>query len=143
LENRENGSAVTCGKVDEPSMKICQKEFDRAVQKAIGRIPEEIRGYLNNVLISVRKRPSRNMMKEFGFPPDEPPLGLYVGAAMPERSAVYPPLYPDTIYIFQEPLEDMCETLEELEEEIEITVVHEIAHFIGITEDRLIELGYG
>jgi predicted Zn-dependent protease with MMP-like domain len=36
----------------------------------------------------------------------------------------------------------MCETLEELEEEIEITVVHEIAHFIGITEDRLIELGY-
>jgi predicted Zn-dependent protease with MMP-like domain len=54
-----------------------------------------------------------------------------------------PPLYPDTIILFQEPLERMCETIEELEEQIEITVVHEIAHFLGITEERLAELGYG
>ena len=51
-------------------------------------------------------------------------------------------LYPDTIYIFKGPLEEMCASLEELEEEIEITVVHEIAHFIGISEERLAELGY-
>jgi predicted Zn-dependent protease with MMP-like domain len=50
--------------------------------------------------------------------------------------------YPDTIQIFQEPLEEMCETLDELEEEIEITVVHEVAHFIGMTEEELYELGY-
>ena len=50
--------------------------------------------------------------------------------------------YPDTIKIFQEPLEEMCQTLDELEEEIEITVVHEVAHFIGMTEEELAELGY-
>jgi predicted Zn-dependent protease with MMP-like domain len=119
------------------------KNFDRTVKRAIGRIPEEIRRHLDNVLISVRQRPSRKMLNDLGIPPDHPLLGLYVGTAMPERSALYPPLYPDTIYLFQEPLEDMCETADELEEQIEITVVHEIAHFIGISEDRLIELGYG
>jgi len=59
-----------------------------------------------------------------------------------ERSETYPPLYPDTIFIFQEPLEEMCGTTEELEREIEITVVHEVAHFIGIDDERLAELGY-
>ena len=124
-------------------MKLRQTDFDRAVRRAIGRIPEEVRRHLDNILISVRQRPSWKMLKDLGLHQNHVPLGLYVGTAMPERTALYPPLYPDTIYIFQEPLEDMCDTMEELEEQIEITVVHEIAHFIGISEDRLVELGYG
>jgi predicted Zn-dependent protease with MMP-like domain len=59
-----------------------------------------------------------------------------------DRSFFSPPPFPDTIFIFQEPLEEMCDTIAELEREIEITVVHEIAHFLGIEEDRLEELGY-
>ena len=62
---------------------------------------------------------------------------------MIERSITAPPLYPDTIFLFQGPLEEMCETVEELEEQIEITVVHEVAHYIGMDEERLAELGYG
>jgi predicted Zn-dependent protease with MMP-like domain len=54
-----------------------------------------------------------------------------------------PPLYPDVIVLFQEPLETICETVEEMEREIEITVVHEVAHFLGMDEERLAELGYG
>jgi predicted Zn-dependent protease with MMP-like domain len=124
-------------------MKLNQKEFDRAVRRAIDRIPDEIREHLENVNITVRKRPSREMLDELGMTADDPPLGLYQGASMIERSVFAPPLYPDAIFIFQEPLEQMCETLEELEDEIEITVVHEIAHFLGIPEERLMELGYG
>jgi predicted Zn-dependent protease with MMP-like domain len=122
---------------------LSEKDFFRIVERAISRIPEEIRHYLDNVLISVREKPSRRMLKELGLSTEDSPLGLYVGTAMTERTALDPPLYPDTIYIFRKPIEEMCETMEELEEEIEITVVHEIAHFIGISEDRLIELGYG
>jgi predicted Zn-dependent protease with MMP-like domain len=124
-------------------MKLNQKDFDRAVRRAIDRIPDEIREHLENVVITVRKHPSRQMLDELGMTPDDPPLGLYQGASLMERSVFAPPLYPDTIFIFQDPLEQMCDTLEELEQEIEITVVHEIAHFIGIGEDRLAELGYG
>jgi predicted Zn-dependent protease with MMP-like domain len=82
------------------------------------------------------------MLEELGATADDPPLGLYQGASLMERSVFAPPLYPDTIFIFQEPLEQMCGTIEELEEEIEITVVHEIAHFLGMGEERLAELGY-
>ncbi len=124
-------------------MKLSEKEFDKVVRRAINRIPKPIRRHLKNVLITVRKRPPRDILEELGIPPDEPfPLGLYVGASLLERSETQPPLYPDSIFIFQEPLEEMCGTVEELERQIEITVVHEVAHFIGIDDARLAELGY-
>ena len=125
-------------------MKLTQKEFDRAVRRAYDRIPAEIRNRLDNVVLTVRRRPTREMLEETGYPPDDPLLGLYWGASLPEHSFFAPPpLHPDTIYIFQEPLEEMCESIEELEREVEITVVHEVAHFLGISEERLEELGYG
>ena len=123
-------------------MKLSNKEFDRIVKQAIGRIPGEIRRHLDNILITVQKRPDPEMLEEMGYPPDELLLGVYWGVPLNERSVAEPPLYPDTIYIFKEPLEEMCETQEELEEEIEITVVHEVAHFLGMSEERLAELGY-
>ncbi len=124
-------------------MKLKEKDFDRIVQKAIERIPHEMRQYLDNILISIRKRPSKNMLDEMGLPPNDLLLGLYTGVSLPERSATNPPLFPDSIILFQEPLEEMCDTIEELKEEIEITIVHEIAHFVGISDERLEELGYG
>jgi predicted Zn-dependent protease with MMP-like domain len=125
-------------------MKLGQKEFDRAVQRAYNRIPAEIRERMTDVVLTVKRRPDPEMLEELGYPPDEPLLGLYEGASLGERSFFSPPpLHPDTIYIFQEPLEEMCEGLAELEREIEITVVHEVAHFLGIGEERLEELGYG
>jgi predicted Zn-dependent protease with MMP-like domain len=124
------------------NLKLSAKEFDRIVTKAIRRIPRELRMHLDNVLISVRKRPSREILEEMDLPPDEPLLGVFQGVSLMERSVTAPPLFPDTIFLFQEPLEEMCESLEELEEQIEITVVHEIAHFFGFSEERLAELGY-
>lgn len=118
------------------------REFDRVVQRAILRIPEEIRKHLKNIIITVQDRPSPELLREMGYGPDETLLGLYYGTSLLERSMNEPPLYPDTIFLFQEPLEEACETVEELEEEIEITVVHEIAHYLGIDEERLAELGY-
>ena len=120
-----------------------EMEFDRVVKRAIKRIPTEIRQHLHNILISVQRRPSKEILEEVGLSRNEPLLGLYTGVSLKDRSSIYPPMYPDTIILFQEPLERMCMTIEELEEQIEITVVHEIAHFLGISEERLAELGYG
>jgi predicted Zn-dependent protease with MMP-like domain len=124
-------------------MRLSEKEFEEIVEKAVTQIPLEIQKYLNNIVIMVQKRPSRRVKEEMGIGRDSPLLGLFEGIPLTERSVTTPPLYPDMIYLFQEPLEAMCETLEELEEEIEITVVHEVAHYIGMTEERLAELGYG
>ncbi len=123
-------------------IKLNDKDFDRIVKRAIRRIPEELRQHLDNVLISVRKRASEDMLEEMEVPPGEELLGFFSGVPLVEQSVSDPPLYSDTIFIFQEPLEEMCETVEELEQEIELTVVHEIAHYFGISEERLEELGY-
>jgi len=123
-------------------VKLGEKEFDRIVQKALRRIPSEIRKHLDNLVISVRKRPSKKMVKEMHLSADDTLFGVFEGVPLVERSITSPTLLPDSILLFQEPLEAACETIEELEEEIEITVVHEVAHFIGMSEERLAELGY-
>ena len=123
-------------------MRLSDEEFDRIVKKALHRIPAEIRRHLDNIVISVRKRPSRQMLREMDLPSGEALFGIFEGVPLIERSVTSPPLFPDTILLFQEPLAAACETDEEIEEEIEITVVHEVAHFLGMSEERLAELGY-
>jgi predicted Zn-dependent protease with MMP-like domain len=124
-------------------MKLSREKFEAAVERAIARIPSEIRERMHNLVIHVEQRPSRELLADMGEPEDEILYGIYDGIPLPERSAFDPPLHPDRILIFQEPLEEYCETIDELEEEIEITVVHEVAHYLGIDDDRLEELGYG
>jgi len=78
-------------------------------------------------------------------PPEGEPddlLGLYDGVALTERQANHAFELPDRIFVFRLPLLDMCESVDELVEEVEITVVHEIAHHFGIAEERLHELGW-
>ena len=124
-------------------IKLSAKEFDAIVEQAIERIPEEMRRHLDNIMISVQKRPSAEMLAELDMGPDETLFGIYWGVPLPERLVTEPPLYPDTIFLFQEPLEQFCLTREELVEEIEITVAHEIAHALGLSDDELDALGYG
>ena len=123
-------------------MKLGQEEFDRIIHRSLGRLPAEIGQHLDNIVISVRKRPSKKMLREMGLTEDETLFGIFEGTPLIERSVTSPPLFPDSILLFREPLEEVCETIEELEEEIEVTVVHEIAHFVGMSEERLAELGY-
>lgn len=116
-------------------------EFDRAVQDALDAVPAEFRPYLDNLLIEVRDRPDAKLLADYDETDDL--LGLYVGTPMNERSIESPqPLLPDRILIFRDNLCDMCETREELIDEIRITVLHEIGHHFGLDEDRLTELGY-
>ena len=124
-------------------MEISQREFDRIVKRAIRRIPREIRAHLDNILITIQQRPSPDLLEEMGFPPDEPLLGLYQGVPLMARSEMEPPLYPDRIVLFQKPIQEISDSIEAMEREIEITVVHEIAHFLGMTEEQLEEMGYG
>ena len=123
--------------------RLTGETFDRLVEQAIARIPADIRRHLDNVVITVLPRPGAEMLAELGCGAGETLFGLYWGVPLTERSLVDPPLFPDTIYIFQEPLEAFCQSHEELMDEIEITVVHEIAHFLGFGEGELAALGYG
>ena len=124
-------------------MRISRKEFEVAVERSLEMVPSMFRAQLNNMTIAVEDRPSRDLLLEMEVPPGETLFGLFTGVPLPERSVVEPPLYPDSILIFREPLMAACQSREELEEEIAITVVHELAHYLGLSEEQLEELGYG
>ena len=116
-------------------------EFDRAVESALAAVPAEFRPHLENVMIEVRGRPDRKLMRDEDVPDDI--LGLYVGVPLEDKAAdITPTPLPDRILIFRDNLCEMCESREELIDEIRITILHEIGHHFGLDEDRLEELGY-
>jgi predicted Zn-dependent protease with MMP-like domain len=107
-------------------------DFDDHVQRAIEGLPPELRRALVNVALFVSEEE----------PPEPGLYGLYEGVPLPEREGGAP-LEPDTITIYRRELEADFPAGPELEDEIRITVLHELAHYFGIDEDRLDELGYG
>ncbi|GAB6985332.1 metallopeptidase family protein [Nocardioides pyridinolyticus] len=107
--------------------------FDALVDRALDDIPDEIARLVRNVVVLV----------EDDAPEDDPDLlGLYDGIALTERYGEPVMELPDRIFIFRNNLLDMCGSPEELEDEVRITVVHEVAHHFGIDDDRLHDLGY-
>ncbi|MBK9126448.1 MAG: metallopeptidase family protein [Phycisphaerales bacterium] len=122
-------------------IRITPAEFDQAVQAALDEIPDEFREYLENVVVEVRGKPDAKFCREHDVPDDI--LGLYVGVPLEDKGPdLAPTPLPDRIYIFRDTLCEMCESRDELIDEIRITVLHEIGHHFGMDEDRLADLGY-
>ena len=114
-------------------MEIGAQEFEELVGEALDGVPPELAGLMDNVVVLVEAEP----------PEDDPDLlGLYDGVPLTERDSTYTFLPPDRIFVYRGPLTRMCESPEELVEEVRITVVHEIAHHFGIDDDALHDLGY-
>ena len=120
---------------------VSDDDFDRAVQDALDSVPDEFRPYLANVLIEVQPRPGAALLKEHRE--TEGLLGIYVGVPLEEKGPGRAPIpMPDRILIFRENLCAMCDSREELVDEIRVTLLHEIGHHFGLDEDRLADLGY-
>ena len=119
-----------------------RKVFEALLQDAIRELPDEFRARLKNVAIIVEDYASDDLMQQMEIGPDETLFGLYEGIPLSERGYFDEPLHPDRILIFQRAIEDECESPEEIKEEIKITLVHEVAHFFGLSDEYLEELGY-
>lgn len=117
-----------------------EQEFDAAVQEAIASIPKNISSEMENVAIFT----AENYEPGPGEDPDTVLLGLYEGTPLTERDSWWESgSLPDRITIYREPILEICTSREEVLSEITVTVVHEIAHHFGISEERLHELGWG
>ena len=106
--------------------------FNEHVQAALDLLPPELANALDNVAVVV----------EDEHPEDPDLFGLYEGVPLTERSSHDSGRLPDRITIYRLPLEESFPDPAELEDEIRITVLHELAHYFGIDEDRLLQLGY-
>jgi len=118
-----------------------RKQFENLVQEAVAELPEEFRERLQNVVIIVDDNPSPEMLEQMDLEDDHTLFGLYEGIPLTERG-FGAPLQPDRIWIFQQPIEETCDTEEEIRDEIKITIVHEVAHFFGLDDDYLEDIGY-
>ncbi len=109
------------------------ERFEELVSDALDLIPPELAEAIDNVVVLVAERD----------PEDPELLGLYQGIALTERDSSYAGALPDAITIFRESLLEICDTEDDVVEEVAITVIHELAHHFGIDDDRLHELGWG
>jgi predicted Zn-dependent protease with MMP-like domain len=112
---------------------MTRQKFEDLVSDALDLIPAEFAKAMSNVVVLVEE-----------YNPESPSiLGLYHGIALTERTSNYGGVLPDRISIYRQPILSICETDEDVIEEVAITVVHEIAHHFGIDDRRLHELGWG
>ena len=105
--------------------------FEDLVGEALDLIPEELGRLMDNVVVLVEDFPPRGQRL----------LGLYHGVPLTERGTTYAGMLPDTITIYRVPILRMCNTEEQVIDEVRHTVVHEVAHHFGISDERLHELG--
>ena len=113
---------------------VGEAEFEELVSEALDEIPDELASLMDNVVVLV----------EDDSPEGEPELlGLYEGTPITERDGWYAGVLPDTIRLFRRPILRICDTYDDVVEEVLVTVVHEVAHHFGIDDARLHELGWG
>ncbi|MEN3610246.1 MULTISPECIES: metallopeptidase family protein [unclassified Plantactinospora] len=112
---------------------MSRERFEELVAEALDEVPEGLLNLMSNVVILV----------EDDSPEDGPELlGLYEGHALTSRGWDYAGVLPDRIFIYRRPILRICDTEDDVVDEVAITVVHEIAHHFGIDDDRLHDLGW-
>lgn len=114
-------------------VEMSRSRFEELVADALDQLPAQFTQTMDNVVVLVEERNE--------IEPDI--LGLYHGIALTERGHDYGGVLPDQISIYRAPILDICNSEDEVVEEILITVVHEVAHHFGIDDRRLHELGWG
>ena len=117
--------------------------FRALVEEALAELPQEFRERLDNVAIMIEDRPSAEEMASVGAEDRYELLGLYLGVPQTERDSGYHMVLPDRIVLYQKNIEDVCESDEEVRQEVKLTVAHEIAHHFGISDEELDRLGLG
>jgi predicted Zn-dependent protease with MMP-like domain len=120
---------------------VSRPHFEGLVRRAINGLPPEFLDRLDNVDVVVERRPSPRRLRQGRLGRGYTLLGLYQGIPHTRRGMGYSYALPDRIIIFQEPIEQRCDSEEALVEQVRATVVHEIAHHFGIDDARLAELG--
>ncbi|MEH0147784.1 metallopeptidase family protein [Corynebacterium sp. Q4381] len=112
---------------------VTQEEFEEMINDALDAIPDEFAEHMTNMVVLAR---------DFNY--DDPTLlGLFEGVPLPEQHSNHTGFLPDAVFVYKNALEAMCSDVDELREEVKVTVLHEVGHYFGLQEHELHELGWG
>ena len=119
---------------------MTRARFERLVSEAINTIPARFRDELRNLAVIVEDEPSDDLLDEMGIDPPDTLFGLYQGTPLTERAWDYGNTLPDRIVLYQGPIEDASDSDDDVVVNIGETLIHEVGHYFGLSEDELEEI---
>ena len=119
---------------------MTRAEFERLVVEAVTLIPGRFRREMKNLALVVEEEPSAELLEEMEIEPPDSLYGLYQGTPLPERTWGYGNTLPDRITLFQRPIEEDCEDEDEIRAVIGETLIHEVGHYFGLSEEEIEEI---
>jgi len=114
--------------------------FERLVREAVALIPTRFRREIRNLALVVESEPSLELLEEMEIAPPDTLYGLYQGTPLTERAWAYGNTLPDRIVIFQRPIEEDCDDEDEIRAVIGETLIHEVGHYFGLSEEEIEEI---
>lgn len=118
-------------------MNVSRREFEALVNEALEELPERFRALLENIAIVVEEEPTDDDYDETDIPDEDELLGIFRGTPLTVRSYDAPPSLPDQVAIFRGPILRICDSREEVIEEVRDTVIHELGHYFGLEDDEM------
>lgn len=119
---------------------MTREQFEKLVVEAVTLIPKRFRREMKNLALVVEEEPSEDLLEEMEIEPPDTLYGLYQGTPLPERTWGYGNTLPDRITIYQRPIEEDCEDEDEMRAVIGETLIHEVGHYFGLSEEEIEEI---
>jgi predicted Zn-dependent protease with MMP-like domain len=119
---------------------MTRERFERLVAEAIDLIPPRFRREMQNIAVVVEDEPSPELLAEMEIEPPDSLYGLYQGTPLPERTWSYGNTLPDRVTLFQRPIEEDCDDEDDIRTAIGETLIHEIGHYFGLSEEEIEEI---
>jgi len=116
---------------------MTRPEFETLVERALRTLPRRFKDKISNVAIVVEDWADEETLEQVGIEPPDTLYGLYRGIDLTRRDTSYGNVLPDTIHIYQGPIEEDCADTEEMAELVRDTVIHEIGHYFGLDDDTM------
>jgi len=116
---------------------VTHTEFEALVERALSSLPRQFKDKIRNVAVVVEDWADDETLEELGIEPPDTIYGLYRGTDITRRDSSYGNVLPDTIHIYQGPIEEDCINAAEMAELVKDTVIHEIGHYFGLDDDTM------
>jgi len=116
---------------------MTRAEFEALVERALRKLPRHFREQLANIAVVVEDWADEQTLEDMGIEPPDTLYGLYRGVDLTRRDSSYANLLPDTIHIYQAPIEEDCADPAEMAELVRDVVVHEVGHYFGLDDETM------
>ena len=116
---------------------MTRRQFEALVEKSLRKLPRAFKEKVANIAVVVEDWADEATLTEMGIEPPDTLYGLYRGTDLTRRGSFYGGVLPDVVTIYQGPIQEDCETVEEMEDVVADTVVHELGHYFGLDDETM------